>query len=48
MAARDVTRDGFALPEGTADIIQSAVENPMWRARAELRAVCAGKTGVPS
>ena len=38
MAARDLTRDGFLLPEDAAIIIQSAAENPMWRARAEPRA----------
>jgi Alpha/beta hydrolase domain len=35
MAARDLSRDGFLLPEDAAIIIQSAAENPMWRARAE-------------
>jgi hypothetical protein len=34
-AARDLTRDGFLLPEDAAIIIQSAAENPTWRARAE-------------
>jgi Alpha/beta hydrolase domain len=35
IAARVLTRDGFLLPEDAAVIIQSAAENPMWRARAE-------------
>jgi hypothetical protein len=35
MAARDLTRDGFLLPEDAAIIIQSAAENPIWRARAD-------------
>lgn len=35
MAARELARDGFLLPEDAAIIIQSAAENPMWRARAE-------------
>jgi hypothetical protein len=33
MAAQDLARDGFLLPEDAAIIIQSAAANPMWRAR---------------
>jgi Alpha/beta hydrolase domain len=32
VAARDLGRDGFLLPEDQAIIIQSAAENPLWRA----------------
>jgi hypothetical protein len=30
--ARELERDGFLLPDDAAIIIQSAAENPLWRA----------------
>jgi hypothetical protein len=33
-AARDLEKEGFLLPEDAAIIIQSAAENPLWRAPA--------------
>ena len=34
IAARELEKDGFLLPEDAAIIIQSAAENPLWRAAA--------------
>ena len=34
VAARELGRDGFLLPEDQATIIQSAAESPLWRAPA--------------
>jgi hypothetical protein len=31
IAARDLERDGFLLPDDAAVIIQSAAANPLWR-----------------
>jgi hypothetical protein len=34
IAARELERDGFLLPDDATIIIQSAAENPLWRATA--------------
>jgi hypothetical protein len=31
IAARELERDGFLLPDAAAIIVQSAAENPLWR-----------------